>query len=109
MKPVCPVPWIDEVSFERDVLQASAPVLVHVSAGRCDECLSARRSPAWAGCVARTRCYCLDGKQLATLAARFGVTRFPTILLFRGGTVVRRLVGEPLPDCLDLLVRMAAS
>jgi hypothetical protein len=109
MTPVCPIPWIDDVRFEREVLGASGAVLVHVAAGSCDDCLSAAGSAGWAGRAGRTHCYCLDGSHFATLAARFGVTRFPTILLFRNGVVVRRLVGEPLPDCLDLIVRMAAS
>jgi thioredoxin-like negative regulator of GroEL len=95
------------VTFEREVLGASGPVLVHVAAGSCDQCLSAASSAGWAAKAGRTRCYCLDGKHCAALAARFGVTRFPTILLFRDGTVVRRLVGQPLPDCLELFLRMA--
>jgi hypothetical protein len=41
--------------------------------------------------------------------ARWAVVQFPTILLFRGGKVVRRLVGHPLPEELDLILRLETA
>ncbi len=108
MDPGCSISFIDDAGVEREVLRGSGMVLVHVGAGHCHECPSASAVAGWAGRPCRTRCYCLDGKRFAALAERFSVTRFPTFLLFRDGAVVRRLIGEPLPDCLDLIVRMAS-
>jgi hypothetical protein len=106
MEMSCPAPQVDETEFERSVLQAVGPVFVHVAAHPCGSCPSAAllsRSASW--CGTRARWYCVDGRGRPGLAARCGVTAFPTLLLFRDGKVVRRLVGEPLPDCLDTFLR----
>jgi thioredoxin 1 len=110
MDPACDVPRVSEADFEQSVLQAVGPVFVHVAEQPCRSCPSAAllsRSAGW--CGARARWYCVDGRSCPALAARYGVTDLPTLLLFREGKVVRRLVGAPLPDCLDTFLRVGAA
>jgi thioredoxin 1 len=103
----CSVPRLDEASFERQVLPAAGPVLVHLAAQACGACPSARRLCAEAARRGLgARCYCLDATRAPDLCRRYSVTHLPTILLFRGGKVVRRLVGDPLPDDLEMILRV---
>jgi hypothetical protein len=106
----CPATQVSAAEFEQIVLQALAPVFVHVADQPCRSCPSVAllvRSASW--CGPRARWYCVDGPGCPALAARYAVTDFPTLLLLRDGKVVRRLVGHPLPDCLDTFLRVGAA
>ena len=108
--PPCSVPQVDEASLEREVRQGGGPLLVHLARWACQECPSASAlREALARCGWPARCRCLDARQGPGLATRYQVTQFPTILLFRGGRVVHRLVGAPLPDELEMVVRLVVG
>lgn len=106
----CPILQVDEASFMRAVVNASEPVFVFMSGRGCRGCRSAvnlMAAAAW--CGARARWVCLDTARWPGLTSRYDVTGLPTILLFRGGRVVRRIVGHPLPDQLDMILRLEAG
>ncbi len=107
MTPVCDMPRLDDTSFEEAVRPASVPVLVQFVNGCCKDCGRADHPLAdilpWA--ANRIRCYCVDADAGAAMAARYSVTRFPTVLLFRAGRVVRRFVGCPICGELEISLR----
>jgi thioredoxin-like negative regulator of GroEL len=106
MDDACPIPQVDEATFTRAVAGATEPVFVHLSERGCRDCPCASglvTASAW--CRGRARWVCLDVRRWPALSSRYGVTDLPTILVFRAGRVVRRIVGQPLPDQLELILR----
>jgi hypothetical protein len=92
MPSACGIPRLHEATFDNAVLTGSALTLVHFVAqeadcGRCDP----------ESCQPGVPCFCVAGESNPALTARFGVEEYPTILLFSGGRVVRRLIGRPIP------------
>jgi hypothetical protein len=105
--PPCPAQKVDAASFGSEVLRARAPVLLYVGDGTCADCPVAGMGGGPGGPGAARR-RCLEAPSSPDLAARLGVTHLPTILVIRGGKIVRRLVGRPLPDALEAALREAA-
>ena len=89
---VCGIPRLEEASFEEMVLKAPAQTLVHFAAREsdCEHC-------DLASCQLSLQCFCVAADKNSGLAARFAIGDYPTILLFSGGRVIRRLVGQSLP------------
>jgi hypothetical protein len=106
MGPTCTLTRTHGSTFARDVVQAQGPVLLVVPDGSCGTCRIGFGEP-FAG--SRVRCYCLDETGAGELAGAYGVSHRPTLLLLRAGKVVRRLVGAPLPDVIDTILRTEAS
>lgn len=108
MASACKVPRLDDASFEDAIRSASVPVLVHFVNGYCRDCGQFNHPLAdilpWA--ADRLQCYCIDAGDGTVTAARYAITRFPTILLFRAGKVVRRFVGCPLWGELEIGLRV---
>jgi thioredoxin 1 len=89
------VQTINEENFEAEVLGAEVPVLVDFTAAWCAPCralepvLSALAKEG----LGRMKVGAVDGNACPSLAARYGVRGFPTVIAFVGGREVGRQLG----------------
>jgi len=84
-----------EASFEAEVLQASEPVLVDFGADWCMPCKALgptidELATEYAGKVTVGK---VDTDANQSLAAKYGISAIPTIILFRNGEIKERFVG----------------
>jgi len=82
-------------TFDEEVRGSELPVLVDVWTEWCPPCKAI--APVLEAIAAehgdRLRVYKLNGDDSPELVSRFGIMSFPTLLVFRDGDVVKRLVG----------------
>ena len=86
---------VTDESFEKDVLQASGPVLVDFWAEWCGPCkqiapLIDQLADEYVGQVKVVK---LDIDEAPNTAVKFGVRGVPTIIVFKGGEAVARQMG----------------
>ena len=93
---------VSDDSFESDVLKADGPVLVDFWAPWCGPCKAI--APILEEIATE-----LDGKltigkvnvdENEAISAEYGVRAIPTLLLFKGGSVVEQIVGMTSKDAL---------
>ncbi|HWK27604.1 MAG TPA: thioredoxin family protein [Solirubrobacter sp.] len=77
-------------TFTAEVLEAEEPVLVDFTAAWCPPCRA--MDPILASLTA-VRVVSVDVDEQTQLAAQWGVLSMPTLLLFRNGAPVAKLVG----------------
>jgi thioredoxin 1 len=85
----------NDANFESEVLSSEQPVLVDFSATWCGPCkqlnpIIDQLAQEYEGKVKVGK---VDTDQSQATAARFGITSVPTVLLFKGGEQVERLIG----------------
>lgn len=89
------VMYVSESTFAREVLQSSQPVLVDFYADWCGPC---RAIAPIVEEIAhelnnKLKVVKLDVDQNPTIAMQYGVQSIPTLLLFKNGKEVERLIG----------------
>ena len=82
---------LEEYNFKREVLDDPGPVLVDFWAEWCHPCQL--MNPVMASLATRFKVCKVNIDTNQPLAAKFQVNAVPTLLVFRGGQVVRRYEG----------------
>jgi thioredoxin 1 len=98
---------IDDLNFEREVLQSEAPYLLDFSAAWCAPCraLESILEAIASEQDGRLRVGKVDIDQSPAVAARFGVRGAPTLVLFRDGKEAARRLGLTSKPALLALLR----
>ncbi len=86
---------LTDANFDKEVVQASLPTLTDFWAAWCGPCkmiapIIEQLAQEYDGKMKVTK---LDVDQNPTLATRFGVMSIPTLILFKNGEPVERIVG----------------
>lgn len=86
---------VTDTNFEAEVVKAELPTLTDFWAAWCGPCkmiapIVEQLASEYEGKLKVTK---LDVDQNPTVATRFGVMSIPTLILFKGGEPVERLVG----------------
>jgi len=89
------VPEVNDADFDAEVLQADQPVLVDFWGPGCPPCRAIapvieELAEENAGAVKVVKVNVYDSQQTA---GGYGVSGIPTLMIFKGGEVVDRLVG----------------
>lgn len=88
---------VNDQDFDQEVLKASEPVMVDFFAAWCGPCQMA--APALEELAkeyeGRAKIVKLDVDQAGATAQRYGVMSIPTVVVFKGGQEVKRMVGFP--------------
>jgi thioredoxin 1 len=88
-------PAVNGERFEEDVLKSEIPVMVDFWAEWCGPCkaLGPAIDQIAAEYEGKAKIFKLDVQTEAALASKYGVSSIPTLLFFKGGEVVDRVVG----------------
>jgi len=86
---------VDEASFEAEVLRSEGPVLVDFYADWCGPCraLAPIIEELSSELEGRLKVAKLNVDENDTLSVKYGVQSIPTLILFRDGDEVERIVG----------------
>ncbi len=89
------IPKLDHITFEKEVLNSSVPVLVDFTAAWCGPCkmlepVISQLSKDWAG---KVMFFKLDVDDNNDLTMKYGVMGVPTLILFVNGSPVQRITG----------------
>ncbi len=98
---------ITDAEFDTQVLKSSVPVLVDFSATWCAPCKAIAPSldalaKQYEGKVTIAKIEC-DEQEVN--AQKYGIRAFPTLLMFRNGTVVDQLVGAAPKSKLEAFIQ----
>jgi len=86
---------VDEASFEAEVLRSEGPVLVDFYADWCGPCraLAPIIEELAAELEGRLKVAKLNVDENEALSVKYGVQSIPTLILFRDGKEVERIIG----------------
>ena len=88
------LPTVGDTTFQRDVLEADAPVLVDFTAAWCPPCrMIAPHLEALDADRDDLSVVQVDVDAEQGVAARYGILSMPTLVLFAGGQELGRIVG----------------
>ncbi|GAA4438417.1 hypothetical protein GCM10023155_40370 [Bremerella cremea] len=87
---------VTDVSFDREVLKSSIPVLVVMTANWCPNCARAKPSLQEMSERLQGKVHVreVDAERNRFLAEKYDVHQYPTYLIFDAGTLQERFVGD---------------
>jgi thioredoxin len=96
------IPSIGESQFDAEVIQSASPVVADFYATWCGPCkiLSPRLDQLAGTFAGRIKFVKVNVDEAPALARRFDIQGIPTLLFFKNGKVVDRIVGLPAADAL---------
>jgi thioredoxin 1 len=88
---------ISDATFEAEVLNSDIPVLVDFWATWCAPCkaMAPHLETIAAESTGKVKVVKIDTGNNRAMAAKFGVSGLPTLLVFKGGAVLRKHAGVP--------------
>ena len=89
------LPTVTDETFESEILQSGGPVLLDLGAEWCHPCkqldpIIEELAQEWNGQI---KVYALDIDQNANTTMQLGVMSVPTLILFKQGQPVERIIG----------------
>jgi thioredoxin 1 len=102
---------INESQFEAEVAQATSPVVVDFYAPWCGPCkmLSPMLDKLAGSLTNKVKFVKINVDEANALAQRLEIEGVPTLMFFKGGKVVDRLVGLPSSDTLKMRLGLLAK
>jgi thioredoxin 1 len=97
---------IGDSSFEKDVLQADAPVLVDFWAEWCAPCraLTPTVEAVAEKYASSARVFKVNVDENPSISQRYGIKGIPTLILFKGGKEEERVVGATSKEAISRMI-----